>query len=421
MCENQLKPGGRPTTTPPQMAHEKMDLLDQCSDMVLHCSDGRDIPCIRFYCVSTCEAIRNVCEDVELPRDGRGRLVVPFPNVDSTDLALAMEYVHGIRGLSSLCAGTCTAVLRGLRALGLKHAAMNEQLMRHLWTLVRGSRIDCVMHADDLLHTEAIQTEVLRALVVSFPTWAEFSTKVLGAVSMDAPLATALLRTLCKFFPAGPVFHSLLDAIPAKVLTVRAAMRIFTESKAAMYFHPAEALDMASALTHKFAGDTDDEALELLRGVLTASCVYDMAPHSANALHGSVIMLEHTPMGSMLLTITDKKGYAGRRMAPWATVNVDWSTGAVDLRLTLARLDDGGSSARRCQVRMVAYSKAGSAELWYDVRDVNPHYGFSVMNEGVYAAGDADGFVDVMRGPLVTRLRIDVFYAGHSVLEKCFF
>ena len=400
----------------------QMVLLDQCSDLVLRCSDGRDIPCIKYYCMSTCDVIRYVCEDVDLEHDDRGRAVVPFPNVDSSDLALAVELMHGVRSIASLDADTTSAVVRGMRALG--HASILPQLMSHLWKHVGESWAGTMLHLGDLLHTETLRLDVLRKLVLTFPTWPEFSAKVFApdVVAIDAALATFLVRTLSQFFPAGPLFVRVMDLLPTSVLTAEAAIRVFTESRAHAHFHPAEAVDVMEALARAFErGGWDALTLELLRGILVAHRVYDVVPQAAANMHGSIVMLESTPMTSMLLTVSEPKGPASRKMAPWATVYVDWCTGHVDARLTMCRMDEDGKMVRRCQVRFSAFTRGSCAELWYDVRDVNPFMTFSVVTSGEYAAGNVDAFRNVIRSPLVTRLRIDVFYGGFDVLQKCFF
>lgn len=393
--------------------------------MVLQCSDGRGIPCVRYYCMSTCEVIRNLAEDVELAKDARGRAVVPFPMVSSTDLALAVEVIHGARTVSSLTDATAPATLRGLQALG--HTAHTAHIMEHLWRQVcDGGMLDLHPHLNELLHTVSVRLPALRKLVVLCPTWPEFRDRVLGEVRMDAPLATYLLQHLSKFFPAGPLFAHILSVVPLAALNAASALAMFTAPKNAPSFHPAEAVEALHALAAKFEeGGWDPALLDLFRALLTAAQVYDVAPHAANTMHGTIVLLENTPVASLLLAVQDRKAVAvTRKMAPWMSLTADWLTGVVDAKFCVARLDDGGRHARCCQVRLTAYGDGSCglrcAELWYVFEGVNPLVAFN-LSDGQYGAGCVESFRSLMRSSTLARLRIDLFYGGHNVLHRAFF
>lgn len=415
-----------------------MALLETCSDMVLRCSDGRCIPCIRYYCLSTCEVIRNLAEDVELDKDPQGRAIVPFPNVDSADLALATSVIHGATPVTELTAETTSSALRGMRALG--HTALVGGTMERLWALVQGGVFDDVRpHINELLHTPSVRHAVLQKLVVCCPTWPEFSAHVLGALDMDLDLARWLLGPLVKFFPAGPLFVRVLRLLPFSVLNATAVVNLFVAPRNASAYHPAEALDVLEALADLFhRGGWDPVQLDLFRCILAATREYDVAPHVANAMSGSIVLLTRTPAASMLLSVTDRHAGVSRKMSPWLFLNINRATGDVDARLTLEKLDDLCRSARRCQVRLTAYAEcdaerdaerdgAGSErdgaceELWYVFPHVHPLVPFSLAHDGHHGAGCPQAFRNLVRAPGLARLRIDLFYGDQNVLTKAFF
>ena len=397
--------------------------------MVLRCSDGRCIPCVRYYCLASCEVISHVAEDTELPKDERGRCIVPFPNVDSSDLALAVEVVHGARAVGTLDSTTAPAALRGLQALG--HTALSLIMMEQLWCVVcGGSFVEVQPHINELLHTESVRHKVLKKLAELLPTWPEFSSKVLGAVSMDAELASYLLRMLARFFPAGPLFRRVLDLLPISVLDSRTALSLFAGPMNASSYHPSEVVDVLDALARTFQlglatspARWDVSLLDFMRGLLTAGQVFDVAPHVANSMHGSIVLLERTPTASMLLLVHEKKGVVNRKMAPWISLHIDWATGVVDARITMSKLDDVGRSVQRCQARLSVYGgeDGRSGELWYVIDPVHPQLTFSLVDDGRYGAGCVETFRSLARDGSSDRLRVDLFYGEHSVLEKAFF
>lgn len=400
-----------------------LQLLESCSDMVLQCSDGRRIPCVRYHLVTTCEAIRHVTEDIDdamLDKDERGRTVVPFPNVDASDLAIAVEVVHGVTAISELCEGTAPAALRGLRALGMD--ALDDDILGRIWELVRGDSLPAIRpHMDDLLHTPGVRTHVLRRLVVLCPTWTGFATHVLRHVAMDVCTASWMLHHLTKFYPAGLVFGAVLEALPRTALAdPGTALRLFTGPRNTSSYHPAEALDVLRALGRVFAREGwDATQTEFFGAMLTAMSVYDVAPHVASDLHGSIVLLDGSPTASVLLFVHERKGAVSRKLARWLKVRVDWATGVVDARISFPELD---RAVRRCEVRLVAYEDpATTAELWYECSTTLPSLPMTLSDHGQYAAGDVDAFRDMVRSDAFTRLRIDVFYAGHSVLKKAIF
>lgn len=424
-------------------------LLLSCADMVLRCSDGRAIPCVRFHCLATCEAIRNLAEDAVLEKDERGRLVVPFPNVDSSDLAIAMDVVHGVLAVGELCAATAPAALRGLRALG--NDALDEELVERLWEVTAaGSMLDVQPHLDDLLHTRSVRLAVLRRVAVLCPTWPDFRRRVLGGLAMDVDTATWLLRHLPQFYPAGLAFVAVLDALPPRVLDPATALRLLSAPCSAPHFHPAEALDAVHALARLFAREGWDAGqLDFMRSLLTAMRAFDVAPHVASDVHGSIVTITGAPAVSVLLTVRERRGgVCSRKMAPWLRLHVDWATGAVDARLSLRELASGvrgGWRALGCEVRLTAYEHwddgddgdggdrmdgegglvvaraPATSELWYACQTTHPAGLLSLSEHGRYAAGDADAFRAAVRSSALSRLRVDVFYARHSVLHKAFF
>lgn len=405
------------------MQDVKQELLESCADMVLQCSDGRALPCIRFQCLTSCEVIQHLAQDVDLAKDDRGRVIVPFPNVPSADLAAAVAVIHSVCAIDALQADTAPVALRGLRALG--HTSLTTRVVERLWTLVRDGELAGIRpHINELLHTTSIRLQVLRRLVVMCPTWPEFCAKVLAALQPDLAVAIWLLGVLPRFFAVGPLFVHLLDRLPTSVMNAQSAMRLFTEPCNASSYHPAEVTDMLRALARKFkAGGWDDVHLTFLRDVLTATQQYDVAPAIASSMHGSVILLERTPAASMLLTVGDRRAaYMSRRMAPWLTLQINRGTGVVDGRVTLDRLDEQGRYARSCQVRLTAYGPGDlCAELWRVYEGVLPMVPFGLVDAGEYGGGDVETFRGLVRSGDLVRLRVDVFYAETSVLEKAFF
>lgn len=402
--------------------------------MVLRCGDGREIPCVRYECLVSCEVLQHLAEDVTLHKDGRGRAIVPFPNVNSADLATAIQVIHDITPPGELDASSAPAALRGLHALG--HRTLVAPVMQQLWAVLSVSSTDLARdaepHVNELLHTASVRLDVLRALVRACPTWREFSERVMPHVRMDLDLARWLLGHLVKFFPAGPVFLCVLDSVPTSVLTPESALSLFTPPGAVSY-HPPEAMDVVRALADAMGGTQNTQnthngsteawvpsVLEFMRAMLAATQVYDIAPHVANSLHGTIVLLDRTPSASVLLT-TDRRGSVSRKLAPWLWLHADWGAGAVDVRISLDRMDDMARRARRCHVRLTAYANAESEEVWYVVSHVHPALEFWGVRDGRVAAGSADSFAGAVRNPAMTRLRIDLFYGEHSPLDRPMF
>lgn len=400
-------------------------LLESCADMVLHCSDGRVIPCVRFKCEPSCEVIRHVLEDVVLEKDSAGRAIVPFPNVSSADLAKAMDVIHKVRPIASLAVEEPPMALRGMRALG--HQKLIPKVLHQLWTLVAcGTCPDILPYVNELLHTPAVRADVLRKLVLLCPTWPEFSSRVLGTVRMDVALATWMLRCLGEFFPAGPTFVRVLDMLPLRLLDASSALGLFTRPNNAASYHPQEALDVLVALATKFdEAGWDAGVLELMRALTVATQAYDVAPLVANNLHGTIILLEteahKTPLASVLVVVNDRRGAVSRKLAPWLWLHADWETGVVNPRIALGKLD-GTVTPRQCHVRLTAYARTGDcAELWYVVGHAHPLLPFNLVDSGRYAAGDVGAFRGVASGDGLTRLRIDLFYGTKNPLETPLF
>lgn len=396
-------------------------LLETCSDMVLQCSDGVIIPCIRYYCITTCEVIRNLVEDVELSHDALGRTAVPFPNVDSRVLALAIEVIHNIRTVPDLDEDTAPRALEGLRALG--HTGLNAAITEHLWKRLCDAEFGAIQpHINELLHTRSVRLNVLRRLVVLRPLWTQFRGDVLARVAMTVKLATWMLPLLTKFYPAGPLFLHVLDALPLSVLDAPTTLSLFAAPGNATAYHPAEATDVVQALAKKFKqGGWDSATMGFLGALLSAMQVFDVAPHLANQVHGSVVLLDRTPVASMLLSVHERRGCLSRKMAPWLSLSVDWQAGRVDGRVSLDKVDYRSRYVRQCQLRLTAYAAdAGCGELWFSYDNVHPGVPFSIL-QGRLHAGSMEAFRAVARDPSVQRLRVDLFYADHNVLHVSFF
>lgn len=396
-------------------------LLETCSDMVLQCSDGVSIPCIRYYCQTSCEVIRNLVEDVDLPHDAKGRTMVPFPNVDSADLAVATELIHNVRAVGQLDHDTAASALRGLRALG--HSGLCVAIMEHLWKRLCDADFDLVQpHINELLHTRSVRLNVLRRLVLVRPLWTRFKEDVLSHVSMNVRLALWMLPLLTKFFPAGPLFLHVLDALPAAVLDAPTALSLFSAPGNATAYHPAEATDVVKALAKKFKQcGWDDSVQGFFVALLSATQVFETAPHLAHPVHGSIVLLDRMPVTSMLLTVRERRGCMSRKMAPWLNLSVNWLSGAVDGRISLDKLDDRGWYSRRCELRLTAYGADDACrEAWFAYDHVQPLVPFAIQS-GRLHAGCLDAFNAVVRGPRLRRLRIDLFYGEHSVLRVAFF
>lgn len=403
-----------------QQSQHMQGLLESCADMVLQCSDGRVIPCVRFQCMTTCDAIRHVVEDVELRKDAKGRMIVPFPNVDSTDLAMASNVVHGVTAVHQLDEYSTPATLRGLRALG--HTSLTNEILERLWAVLSAKDgahwPDVRPHMCELMHTPSVRLDVVRQLARLCPCWPDFSSKVLGNVTMDVQLATWLLPKLCAFFPAGPVFTRVLGLLPAGVLTPDAVLGLFPASAPAC-FHPLEAVDVMDALAALFAArEWDKGVLGLLRALMAAMRVFDVAPCVANSLHGTIVQIDRTPTVSVLLAVAERKGPVSRKMAPWLWMTVDWAAGRVDASVQLSKLDDAARRARKCHVRLTAYGTAGDcAEVWYHVPVVHPAVWFRLLDAGRYVAGNPEAFAAAVRAGGLTRLRLDLLYGQHDPLH----
>lgn len=389
--------------------------------MVLSCEDGRRIPCLRFDCLVTCEVIRNVAEDTALSKDERGRAVVPFPGVDSSDLALAIEAVHKVRAVDSLPADCAPAVLRGLDALG-HQGSLRASVLEHMWQVMPRSLAHVRPHVDELVRVPTIRLDVLRKLAVLCPTWPEFEAQVVTNLRLDVRLGIFLLEHLSKFFPAGPLFVGILRQLPTSVLTQASVLDLFTAPRNALLYHPEELSDVLRGMIDKFAsGGWDPTMYAFLKALVTAGRVFDVAPHVASGLYGSIVMIRNNPSVSVLLTVMERKRAVSRKMACWLWMSIDWALGLVDAKVSLWEVCETPVPTS-CYVRLTAYlPDASCAEVWYAVPHVNPWVPFRLSQQGVPAAGDLEGFRALVRNPVMHRLRVDLFYNGQNVLKKAFF
>ena len=216
--------------------------------------------------------------------------------------------------------------------------------------------------------------------------------------------------------------------VPCPGLAMGDALSLFAEATNAPAYHPAEAMDAVAALAGLIAARRwDPTAAAFLDGLRVATQVYDVTPHSATALHGSLVLLERTPTASMLLEVMPearRRARVTRKMAPWLWLWVDWGTGEVNARVTLSRVDDAGRRASACQVRLTAYARDGECrELWYAAPGVPIAHAlreFVLLEHGRLALGCQESFRGLVRhgGGALARLRVDVFYGQRSVLDR---
>lgn len=397
---------------------ENTMLLDECSDLVLRCSDGRCIPCVRYTCMTTCDVIRHVVEDVGLSTDFRGRLIVPFPNVDSADLGSAIDVIHDVRPVEAMCVAELAAALRGCAALG--HGAHTACLLERVWELVKhGTYTQMQPYVSDLLHVTALRQQVLKRLMILRPMWEDFWDALAG-VDVDVPLAIFVLQTTSKYYAAGPLFVHLLRELPDGALDAESALSLFSAPRNALAYHPAEVVDVVDSICCKLASRLGAGLSAFLRAVVVANRVYDVAPLLANGLSGTIIMLEHVPSVSLLCVVSERKGVILRKMAPWLSVSIDWNTGVMDALMALSKVDEVGRYARQCQVRFTAYAGDVCGEIWYVFTNINPRLTVSVRNDCSHAIGCVRAYRTAMQSAELTRIRIDVFYGETSVLERAF-
>lgn len=398
-----------------------MELLEKRADMVIKCDGGRLLPACSYVAMTKCATIRHVVEDTTLPKDDAGRVVVPFPNVPAEELSLALQLVHGAGEGAEWGSDSIAAALRGLDALGVCGTIYLQTLI-NLWFKVRGRWARIEPHVDTLVRCAMIRSDVLRDLVVLWPSWPDFRDKVLGAVPMDVALATEVMNTLASFFPIGPLHTFLLDQLPPT--RTGDAMDVFARSKASSFCHPAEVVDVARAVSSAYGrlGTGATTVTHFLDAACTALETVDHVPCAATSISGTVIEVSGTPMVSMLMTVHDRKGGGtGRKLAPWLVVFIDWSTGMVDAEVRLGRLPDARCTSR-VQVRLTAYGNDNAcADLWYSVEGLAQGVAFQLADAGAYVSGNVDAFRGLVRSSALSRLRFDMFYARDSVFEKSFF
>jgi hypothetical protein len=404
-------------------------LLDSCSDMVIRCDDGSDIACVKYTCMTMCDAIRNLVEDIDdLERDDRGRVVVPFPGVNSTDLALAVYVMHHAVPFQTLTRDTAVVALRGLRALG--HAAhLCDAVLEHLWGTLR--ECNHIVHlqglVDDLMHHPTIRDAALQKMATLCPTWTEFSARVLSQVSMDTHLAAWLVRTTRSFFPAGPVFLAVLRKL--RGLDGDKVMRLFVDSDVASCCHPTEMYHIMSQFNtgpmQAALGDTMAKFLWMLSWPFDAEYC-SLAPSAAAGFNGTVRCYED--VASALLTTLDAR-HSYRRITPWLRLHVVWAVGSVAVYMDTSPWTDVSRRVRehgRCEVRITAYAKYPdeAKDLVYTVRVPNPNLAAVSTDEpsmSKLVAGDPTAFNRLVASSSLKMLRVDVYHSKRNVVLDPFF
>lgn len=409
------------------MQHEEMlAMLDKSADMVIKCDDGRLLPACTFLVVSKCKAIQHVVEDTELPKDDAGRLVVPFPNVPVKELSLALHLVHGVTDGKEWAAECVGAALRGLDALYVCDHTYRLALSKFWWK-AQDHWVLIEPFLDRLVHCVSLRGEVLRHLVVKFPSWPEFRDKVLMAFRYDYDIAAELMNLFGTFFPIGPMYSFLMGRIPHTDRNVERAMEVFTKSSsAAFYCHPPDVNEVLEAVieTHQICveGVLADETREsaATRFLHKIQCgLWGFGHVPSVPMGGSVLQGDY--MVSVMLGVFDKtRGTRGRRITPWLKMFIDFSNGTVDAQVMLRKLRDA-RFASNVQVRLTAYGEDDAcADVWYSLEDVVHNAAFSLMGEGAFVAGDQEAFRGLVRSSGLGWLRFDMFYGHMSVFEKYF-
>ena len=378
-------------------------LLEACSDVVLRCGDGVEIPMSKFACMVSSPVLRDALR-LTTGKDDRGRSVI-LVSRSSAGLVAALGVIHGTLVVYRLSVDDALAALEGFDWLGGGGVCgiLSTATLGRVWALLEHEPLAALKpHLQKFLDSESIRDDLLVKIVKLCIGWRPF-TDIMQDVIIDAKIAHAIMRKLPKLYP--PVL--LLRFCLARLTTRTPENVLAIAAHAGVYYHPDEVLSAmhdVEEFVPAFA--------PLLRTWIDGMSTLDALP-TLRGMRASVVSY-HEPSASVLFDFADasRAGQQHRRFSPWLTLH--WShpgfdaSGGFDADVTLAKIDRDGMAATRLDARFMGFG--------YDDGDVvyERWHSFSILNprNPVRVSTGTPIYASPPRSGRVGRLRLDLFYGG---------
>ena len=388
------------------------DMVAQCSDVVLRLDDGTDVDCVKYALLTTCDVLRFLTEDVTLPRDARGREVVPLPGIDVDAVRLSADLLHNVQNAADLGKAEVVAALRGMDLLGCRvHTPELHARLWH-WLSEENDLATLLDHAPRLLMDAKHQTRMMNRLVKLRLLWEDFVRDVLDALPLSHGLITVFLSHLTRFYPASGVLAALLERLPHPTADKVIALC----SRHGCYYHPSEVENVLETLNKTMAKHAlDSPVLPLARSLLHAMNTFHPLPLTASRAHGSVVLFEAPMVSVLMLVNSESRKPLIVRVNNWLRVNIDLESGTMDASFVLSRFADNGTSS--VQLRITCTPADGpQTEVWYTF-EVAARSAWTSLSESILCYGHTSRQKVALQS--VSQMRMDFFFdTQHSALSN---
>ncbi len=182
------------------------EILEHCSDAVLVLTDGSSVACSRYVVMTKCTVLRAMMELESATDAASGKHRIPVMDHGLAKYSNFSSIAHGVRSVDDMSFDELIDVLDAARRLGAED--VEGAALRSAWT--KAADIDHAMGiVPDLFRTrdKACIVEVVTAMAVKYPLWADVERAVLSSmahVANEPSIAHALL-TLQFHYPPSTV------------------------------------------------------------------------------------------------------------------------------------------------------------------------------------------------------------------------
>jgi hypothetical protein len=428
-------------------------IKEKYSDLRLVASDGKEVECSRFVMMSHCGLLQDIAECTE-DFDTRTSFTILY---DSHALRIIVDILHSVLDPWTVSRVDLESAVR--IADYLKCDKIIQTLIDALWASItldldRRVPLQTITTDGTVLaplprrpsHPEALESlftnikwlfkdnlhmnDVIDTLVKISPTWPLFQGHlrriVQELVQINIRMAILICRRLITFFPASILMLELLDLLPHPV-SVEDVVALLGTACSGVYYHPGEiglVLDRALEVSPPPPSSSSKHGSNIrsvLHTIKVGLQLYDPIPASASPIHGSVLLYEHVPTASALLQIhTRLRRFRSIRIASWLSITLHPTTGGVNFRLHLRKIDTLSRVASSCQVRIITMCNKTKqiGECWWLYGG-----GAVVLNTtltphlAIYRCGDEDTIRQCIMSHDLSSLRFDVYYGQHSILS----
>jgi hypothetical protein len=338
---------------------------------------------------------------------------IPFPNVCSKNLQMALDVVHELASLddSSLADVECAA--QGFDLLGC-----TIDVIPRVWAIVKATadiyqlraRLPVLMRAESV---DAI--DVLRRAVVLAPRFEDVLTTI-HACEPDYEMAVLLSTTLAKMYPVGALVKEICRAVTTPGMTLEQAMRVTGCDGVGTYTHPHEVAEILAFLRDRYRS-AESSVWGFVRAMAGAMHVYDVAPLSCATFGGSVISFHDSNSTSIMLVVDGPLVRRRVNITKWLKFSIEDMTASV----YAASIDPAARTAKCLDLRMFVELTSGAraemmyswfSPLWMPATEAKTDRCGRVI-------GDKDVFDSVVETGKFARkmtIRIDVFFGDASIV-----